>query len=119
ILVLEESVQPDHDGILLMAIVAGREVDVEIAALAQRLRPNAKILAAIIRMIDNGAVKFPVGECQPVGAENGTGKRRRRQKESQQRSEPGGAFHGCSSLRSMLQRRYDMLRSIRHETFSA
>jgi len=46
-------VQEHHDGVLLVAVVAGRQIDVEVAALKQRARPDAVIFAVVGRVIDD------------------------------------------------------------------
>src|SRR5262249_1496290 len=54
-----ERMQINDDRILLAWIVAWRQVDVEVAPLVQRTRPDAMILAMVASLVDELALEAP------------------------------------------------------------
>src|ERR1019366_8499758 len=54
-----ERMQKDHDRIAFVAVVAWRQIAIQIAPLMQRARPDAMVLAMISRVIHDAALDAP------------------------------------------------------------
>jgi len=101
--------QPDQQGVLLIRIEAGREIDVEIAPLLEGRRPDPAVNAVVvgeINKLSRGCVDLPVPALQhqrcarPALARVGLPRQASAAAEEDQHAERSSDFHGCLFMRS-------------------
>jgi len=95
-LVLGRPVQENAERILAARIVVRRQVDVQIALLAESGRPDAVVAAVVVGQIDDAAMQLPLDALELVSGEEG-GRRLTEADEIHPKREDGPRFHDVDS----------------------